>query len=142
LLTVLGLTYSNYHLIHVLWERAEFSFPYEETLLYAFFGFFVLGMKFRYALCLLLLSSLGFIGQMLLEPVYGDRTFMNVGFVAGSLSIGAIGRHRLDRLVGEINEANQQLITLSTTDGLTDLLNRRALMSEAERLFALQRRSA
>jgi len=110
--------------------------------LYAFFGFFVLGMKFRYALCLLLLSSLGFIGQMLLEPVYGDRTFMNVGFVAGSLSIGAIGRHRLDRLVGEINEANQQLITLSTTDGLTDLLNRRALMSEAERLFALQRRSA
>ncbi len=141
LLTVLGLTYANYYLIQVLWERSAFSFPYEGTLLYAFFGFFVFGMKFRYALWLMLLSSLGFICLMLLDPVYGNRTFMNAGFVVGSLFIGAIGTHRLDRLVGEINIVNERLITLSTTDGLTDLLNRRAFMYESERLFALQRRS-
>ena len=140
-LTVLALTYANYHLIHVLWERAGFSFPYEGTLLYAFFGFFVLGIKTSYALWIMLLSSLGFIGLMLMDPVYGDRTLMNAGFVVGSLFIGAIGRYRLDGLLGEISEANERLMTLSNTDGLTDLLNYRALMSESERSFALQRRS-
>lgn len=141
LLTVLGLTYANYYLIYVSWESAAFSFPYEGTLLYAFFGFFVFGIKFRYALWIMLLSSLGFVCLMLLEPVYGDRTFMNAGFVVASLFIGAIGTHRLDRLAGEMNEANERLVTLSITDGLTNLLNRRAFMSESERLFALQRRS-
>ncbi|MCL7943745.1 GGDEF domain-containing protein [Marinobacter sp. ATCH36] len=140
-LVILSLSYANYYLIHVAWEQAGFSFPYEGTLLYAFFGFFVFGIHFRYALWLMLLSSLGFMWLMLLEPVYGDRTFMNVGFVMGSLFIGVIGRHRLDRLLGKLEEANEQLITLSTTDGLTDLLNRRALTDYSERLFSLLRRS-
>ncbi|TYC57709.1 GGDEF domain-containing protein [Marinobacter sp. BW6] len=139
--TVLALTYANYYVIHVSWAQAGFSFPYEGTLLYAFFGFFVFGMKFYYALTAMLLSSLGFIGLMLLDPVYGERTWMNAGFVVGSLFIGVIGRHRIDRLLGQLEDANEQLVALSTVDGLTDLLNRRALMSESERLFALQRRS-
>lgn len=141
LITILSLTYLNYYLIHVAWKTAEFSFPYEGTLLYGFFGFFVLGMAFRYALWLMILSSLGFVLLMALEPVYGDRTFMNVGFVAGSLFVGVIGRHHIDRLVGKLREANEQLVVLSTEDPLTELLNRRALMAESERLFALQRRS-
>ncbi len=140
-LTVLSLIYANYYLIHVCWEQAAFSFPYEGTLLYAFFGFFVFGMQFRFALWLMVLSSLGFMGLMLFDPVYGDRTFMNVGFVIGSLFIGVIGRQRLDRLIGELKDANEQLVTLSATDGLTDLLNRRAFMSESERLFSLLQRS-
>ncbi len=138
---ILSLIFANYYLIHVSWEQAAFSFPYEGTLLYAFFGFFVLGMKFRFSLWLMLLSSLGFMGVMLLDSVYGDRTFMNVGFVVASLFIGVIGRHRLDRLLGELKDANAQLVTLSTTDGLTDLLNRRAFMSESERVFSLLKRS-
>jgi diguanylate cyclase (GGDEF)-like protein len=141
LLTILSLTYTNYYLIHIAWERFAFSFPYEGTLLYGFFGFFVLGMKFYYALWLMILSSLGFLGLMLLDPVYGERTFMNAGFVVGSLFIGVIGRHRIDRLMGKLESANEQLVTLSTVDPLTDLLNRRAFMTESERLFALQRRS-
>ncbi|SOB78181.1 diguanylate cyclase (GGDEF) domain-containing protein [Marinobacter sp. LV10R510-11A] len=140
-LAILGLVYTNYYFIHVSWQLAAFSFPYEGTFLYAFFGFFVFGMTFRYALCLMLLSTAGFICLMLLDSVYGDRTFMNVGFVAGSLFIGAIGRHRLDQLLGALKSANEQLITLSTTDGLTGLSNRRAFMGESERLFALLRRS-
>jgi len=141
LLTILSLTYANYYLIHIAWERFAFSFPYEGTLLYAFFGFFVFGMKFYFALWLMILSSLGFIGLMLLDPVYGERTFMNAGFVVGSLFVGVIGRHRIDRLLGKLEDANEKLVTLSTVDALTELLNRRALMSESERLFALQRRS-
>lgn len=141
LLTVLSLTYANYYLIHVAWEQAAFSFPYEGTLLYAFFGFFVFGMRFHYALWLMVLSSLGFIALVLMDPIYGDRTFMNAGFVIGSLFVGVIGRHRIDGLLRKLEDANEQLVTLSRVDGLTDLLNRRALMSESERLFALQRRS-
>ena len=141
LASVLSITYANYYLIHVAWEQAAFSFPYEGTLLYAFFGFFVFGMKFPYAVTAMLLSSLGFVGLMAMDSVYGERTWMNAGFVVGSLFIGAIGRHRIDRLLGELEGANEQLIGLSTLDGLTDLFNRRALMNESERLFARQRRS-
>ncbi|ODM29783.1 hypothetical protein A6779_11675 [Marinobacter adhaerens] len=141
LATVLSLTYANYYLIHVAWEQASFSFPYEGTLLYAFFGFFVFGMKFYYALTAMLISSVGFVGLMLLDSVYGDRTWMNAGFVVGSLFVGVIGRHRIDRLLGQLEGANEQLVGLSTVDGLTELFNRRALMSESERLFALKRRA-
>lgn len=141
LATVVSITYANYYLIHVAWEHAAFSFPYEGTLLYAFFGFFVFGMKFYYALTAMLISSLGFVGLMLLDSVYGERTWMNAGFVAGSLFVGVIGRHRIDRLLGQLQDANEQLVGLSTVDGLTELFNRRALMSESERLFAMQRRS-
>ena len=141
LATVLSITYANYYLIHVAWEQAAFSFPYEGTLLYAFFGFFVFGMKFHYALTAMVLSSLGFVGLMLMDPVYGERTWMNAGFVAGSLFVGVIGRHRIERLLGQLQEANEQLVGLSTIDELTDLFNRRALMSESGRLFARQRRS-
>jgi diguanylate cyclase (GGDEF)-like protein len=141
LATVVSITYANYYLIHMAWEQSAFSFPYEGTLLYAFFGFFVFGMKFNYALAAMLISSLGFVGLMLLDSVYGERTWMNAGFVLGSLFIGAVGRHRTDRLLGQLGDANKQLVGLSTLDGLTDLFNRRALMIESERLFALQRRS-
>lgn len=141
LVTVLSITYANYYMIHLAWEQAAFSFPYEGTLLYAFFGFFVFGMTFRYALITMLLSSLGFVGLMLLDFVYGERTWMNAGFVAGSLFIGVIGSYRIDQLLEQLEDANAQLVDLSTEDGLTELLNRRALRSESERLFALQQRS-
>ncbi len=140
-LTVLCLVYINYYFIHLSWELAGFSFPYEGTLLYTFFGFFVVGMTFRYALWVMLLSSTGFICLMLMNSVYGDRTVMNVAFVVGSLFIGAIGRLRLDELFTALSGKNEQLVTLSTTDGLTGLANHRALIAESEQMFALMRRS-
>jgi len=141
LATTVGLTYANYFLIYQCWQLAEFSFPYEGTLLYAFFGFFVLGMGFRYSLALMLISSFGFIGLMLVYPAYGDRTMINAGFVIASLFIGVIGRYRLDLFLERLQSANRKLVRLSTTDALTDLFNRRALMAESEKLFALLRRS-
>ena len=141
LAATVGLTYANYFLIYQCWQLAAFSFPYEGTLLYAFFGFFVLGMGFRYALALMLISSLGFIGLMLVYPAYGDRTMINAGFVVASLFIGVIGRYRLDLFLGRLQSANDELVRLSTTDSLTDLFNRRALMIESDKLFAVLRRS-
>lgn len=141
LLTVMALTYANYYLIYLCWARAGFSFPYEGTLLYAFFGFFVLGMAFRYAVALMLLSSLGFSALMVAHPVYGNFTLISAGFVLASLFIGVIGRHRLDYLLGQLQAANEELVRLSTTDALTGLSNRRALMSESETLFAVLQRS-
>ena len=141
LLTIVGLTYANYYLIYRCWILAGFSFPYEGTLLYAFFGFFVLGLGFRYACVLMVVSSLGFVALMLAYPVYGSFTLISAGFVVASLFIGAIGRHRLDFLLSKLQSANDELVRLSTTDALTDLYNRRALMAESEKLFALLQRS-
>lgn len=61
--------------------------------------------------------------------------------VVASLFIGAIGLYRQDKMFAALNNANEQLVTLSTTDGPTGLLNRRALIAESEKLFALMRRS-
>ena len=141
LVATVALTYANYFLIFRCWQLAGFSFPYEGTLLYAFFGFFVLGMNFGYALALMLLSSLGFLALMLVHPVYGDRTMINAGFVLASLFVGVIGRHRLDHFLGQLQDANRKLVRLSTTDALTGLSNRRALMAESEKLFSLLQRS-
>lgn len=93
LLTIVGLTYANYGLIYQCWVKASFNFPYEGTLLYAFFGFFVIGLSFRYALALMLVSSIGFIALTAALPIYGDRTAIANGFVVGSLFIGVIGRY-------------------------------------------------
>lgn len=141
LVVTVAATYANYYLIYRCWQLAGFSFPYEGTLLYAFFGFFVLGMTFRYALALMLLSSIGFVALMLAHPVYGDRTMINAGFVLASLFIGVIGRYRLDQFLGQLQDANRKLVRLSTTDALTGLSNRRALMTESEKLFSLLQRS-
>lgn len=141
LLTILAIIYANYYFIYVAWERAAVGFPYEGTLFYAFFGFFVLGLRFGYALWLSVLSSLGYMGLILMDPIYGARTVINIGLVVGGLTIGVIGRYTIDHLMGKLEDANEQLHKLSTLDPLTDLLNRRAFMSEAERLFNLQRRS-
>lgn len=141
LLTILGLTYANYYLIHKCWQLQGFSFPYEGTLLYAFFGFFVMGLSFRYALMLMVVSSLGFVVLTTVDPVYGDRTAIANGFVLGSLFIGVIGRYGIDSLMHRLRQANEQLAELSALDPLTGLLNRRALMAESEKLVTMAQRA-
>jgi len=138
---ILVLTYANYFLIYLCWTLGEFSFPYEGTVLYAFFGFFVMGMSFRCAVIHCVLASAGFALLVVAYPVYGDRTTVSLGFVVASLFIGVVGLYRLNALFGKTRDANAQLKKMSTTDALTNLFNRRALIEESEQLLNLSRRS-
>ena len=78
---LIALTYSNYWLIWVCWEEHNFIFPYEGTILYAFFCVFALGITFKLALAANVTNILGFIGLMWVAPVYGDRVLISMAFV-------------------------------------------------------------
>ena len=59
---LIALSYSNYWLIWVCWEEHSFIFPYEGTILYAFFCVFALGIAFKLALAANVINILGFFG--------------------------------------------------------------------------------
>ncbi|MBR9784919.1 MAG: GGDEF domain-containing protein [Gammaproteobacteria bacterium] len=135
-----ALTYSNYWLIFVCWQEHSFIFPYEGTILYAFFCVFALGIPFKLAASVNVINILGFLGLMWITPVYGDRVPISAAFVAGSLFICVYARYRLDRSVHLLKETNERLLKLSKFDPLSDLLNRRALREQSEKLVALSQR--
>ncbi|MDO6566992.1 GGDEF domain-containing protein [Alteromonas sp. 1_MG-2023] len=137
---MLVLTFANYLLIYQSWALHGFAFPYEGTILYAFYCVFALGVSYKLALVASLLSIAGFIGLMMVAPVYGDRVMISTAFVVGSLFICAYAKYRLDRIVILLKTTNKKLNTLSREDELTSLLNRRALMKEGERLLSLSKR--
>jgi|TARA_B110000211_G_scaffold62534_1_gene71210 diguanylate cyclase (GGDEF)-like protein len=134
------LTFANYVLIYQSWVLYEFAFPYEGTILYAFYCVFALGVTYKLALAASTISIAGFIGLMVIAPVYGDRVMISTSFVVGSLFICAYAKYRLDRIVILLKSTNKKLNTLSREDPLTHLLNRRALMKEGERLLSLSKR--
>ncbi|MCZ8530932.1 GGDEF domain-containing protein [Alteromonas sp. PRIM-21] len=137
---LIALSYSNYWLIWVCWEEHNFIFPYEGTILYAFFCVFALGIPFKLAASANVINILGFLGLMWLAPVYGDRVPISAAFVSGSLFICVYARYRLDRSVRMLKETNDRLLKLSKFDPLSDLLNRRALRDQSEKLLALSKR--
>ncbi|MFZ8199573.1 GGDEF domain-containing protein [Alteromonas portus] len=137
---VIALSYSNYWLIWVCWDEHSFIFPYEGTILYAFFCVFALGIPFKLAIAANVINILGFLGLMWIAPVYGDRVLISVAFVSGSLFICAYARYRLDRSVRMLKETNERLLKLSKYDPLSDLLNRRAFREQSEKLLALSKR--
>lgn len=137
---LVALSYSNYWLIWVCWEEHNFIFPYEGTILYAFFCVFALGIPFKLAITANIINILGFLGLMWLAPVYGDRVPISAAFVTGSLFICAYAKYRLDRSVHMLKETNDRLLKLSKFDPLSDLLNRRALRDQSEKLLALSKR--
>lgn len=49
-LVLLALTFTNYVLIYQCWNEHNFTFPYEGTILYAFYCVFALGIPFKLAL--------------------------------------------------------------------------------------------
>lgn len=138
----LTLTFANYVLIYDSWIRYNFSFPYEGTIIYAFYCVFALGIPFRPALIASVISFFGFIGLMIVAPAYGDRVMMSTSFVLGSLFTCVYAQYRLGKVVGLLEQSNTKLSSLSRLDALTSLLNRRALMDEAERLFSLAKRES
>lgn len=137
---LVALSFSNYWLIWACWKEFGFVFPYEGTILYAFFCVFALGIPFKLAFIANALIILGFVGLMWLAPVYGDRVTISSAFVAGSLFICAYAKYRLDRTLSMLKESNERLLTLSKFDPLTDLLNRRALRERCAKLLALSKR--
>ncbi|GGW77958.1 GGDEF domain-containing protein [Alteromonas halophila] len=137
---LIALTYSNYWLIHTSWSMHGYSFPYEGTILYAFYCIFALGIPYRYALVAALINMVGFLALMVFAPAYGDRVLISAAFVVGSLFIGVYAKYRLDSMMHLLREVNAKLIVLSSRDELTGLLNRRALMEESEQLMSLCQR--
>jgi diguanylate cyclase (GGDEF)-like protein len=134
---MVALTFANYHVIYLNWHIYGFAFPYEGTILYAFYCVFALGLAYQLALVASVLCISGFIVLMIEAPAYGDRVMISIAFVAASLFICAYAKYRLDKMVLQLTLTNKKLNTLSREDALTGLLNRRALMKESERMAAL-----
>lgn len=141
-LLMVFLTYTNYWLIYQLWVQHGFMFPYEGTILYAFYCVFALGISYKLAIWASAINALGFISLMLIAPVYGERVFISSAFVTGSLFICAYAKYRLDYAMSLLAAMNKQLSTLSRVDPLTNLLNRRALMQSSEKLLSLAHRES
>ncbi len=135
-------TLSNFGLIHQSWIEANFAFPYEGTILYAFYCVFALGITFKLALLAALINVIGFVLLMVVSPVYGERVMISSAFVAGSLFICVYAKYRLDRVMELLVSSNKKLAKLSRIDSLTNLLNRRALMQRSEALLSLSIRQS
>lgn len=137
---LIALTYSNYWLIWVCWQDFKFDFPYEGTILYAYYCVFALGIPFKMALMASTVNVIGFAVLMYIAPVYGDRVLISTAFVGGSLFVCAYAKYRLDRSVALLEETNHKLLKLSKYDPLSNLLNRRALREETTKLLAFSKR--
>ena len=137
---LVALTYSNYWIIWICWREYQFAFPYEGTILYAFYCVFALGIPFRFAITSAVLNVIGFVVVMWFAPAYGDRMTISVGFVAASLFTCSYAKYRLDRSLLLLKQTNDRLTKLSKFDPLSDLLNRRALRNQSESLLAYAKR--
>ncbi len=137
---LLALTFSNYWLIWICWNEYRFAFPYEGTILYAFYCIFALGIPFKLAIATSVISIIGFLVLMWFAPVYGDRVMIYIAFVTGSLFVGSYAKYRLDRTVNILKSTNERLLTLSNYDPMSNLLNRRALRERSAELLALSKR--
>ncbi|MBD3584188.1 GGDEF domain-containing protein [Salinimonas sp. HHU 13199] len=139
-LLLLWLSFTNFALIHRCWTQFQFAFPYEGTILYAFFCVFALRIPYKYTFfcCIFILS--GFLFLLYSNAIYQERGPISAAFVAGGLFICVYARYRIDRTLQRMRSINSELKKLSTLDPLTNLNNRRALMQSSESLLALSAR--
>jgi len=125
------LIYSNFWLIYSCWVTSKYSFPYEGTMLYGFFGIIVLRLRLIYSILLAFLIITGFACLVFTLGVYEERYLHNFGFVSGSQLIALLSSYALWRSFSY----SEKLNILSKTDQLTGLLNRRAYESEGQLLL-------
>ena len=142
--SVLGLTgvvFANYHLIITCWQVAQFPFPYEGTLLYVFFGIFILRLPFRFALVFVSIVSLSFIAMLTLYPIYAERSLITIGFVVAAQVIALVGAYSIQSAFQHVLDANDKLAQLNQVDGLTGIYNRPAFMEHARQMLEWSKRN-
>jgi len=140
LFSILVVTYANYWLIYQCWTKAGFAFPYEGTLLYTFFAFFVVRMNFGFGLIYVGLSLAGFAALLIGYPIYGEYNSVNFGFVAMAQSICLVGLFTLTNTLREVHTLADRLRDLSRIDQLSGLCNRRAYEEDGSMQFEQARR--
>jgi diguanylate cyclase (GGDEF)-like protein len=138
--SVIALTFLNYVFIYYCWVTTGFAFPYEGTFIYSLFLIIIIGIHARVALWVAIINSCSFILLMILFPVYDEKSLSSAGFVVVALMLACIARYQIDSLLSRLDRTNSRLESLSSTDELTGLLNRRALMDRAEQKLAMVRR--
>jgi diguanylate cyclase (GGDEF)-like protein len=135
------ITYANFVIILVCWLKAEFAFPYEGTILYTLFVFYIFRLPFRYALAFTIVVTVGFAAMMVVFPIYGAVTFINLGFAVSTLLMCLAGVYALEQTFNEAKKANATLLQLSKKDYLTGLLNRGAFDEQFSIVFSHAKRS-
>lgn len=138
--TMLSLVFVNYWLIIQCWEQSGVVFSYEGTVMYSLFSMFVFRMSFKFAIVFSAVTLLGFVVMVMMYPMYGDYTGINVGFVLMSLFIGLLGTFRIESGIRKLTDLNEKLTILSETDPLTSLLNRRTYEARFANQFKLAQR--
>lgn len=134
------LSFSNYYFIYYSWMQYQFVFHYEATLIYTFLGFFVIGTNLRYAIIFIISSAIGFIVLTTLFPIYGERTLVNISFVLITQIICLIAAYYVKKIIIMAKHAHDELLALSQTDHLTQLLNRGAFKEQSDKLFKFSQR--
>ena len=140
-ITMISIIYLNFALILSCWELMMFSFPYEGTIMYSLFSFFIFRLNFKLGLPFSIVIIVGFIVLLLNYPIYGDKNLVNISFVVIGLIVGLLGVYRLELSSNENDIKTQQLLYLSQTDPLTGVLNRAAFEARFNEKLILNKRS-
>jgi len=137
---MLLITYINFALILRCWQFGQFAFSYEGTIMYSLFSLFIFRLNFKFGLPFAFIILLGF-GLLLMNyPIYGEKNGINLGFVFIGLVVGLLGVYRLESAWKENRDKNEQLVHLSQTDPLTDILNRGTYEARFEEKLELSKR--
>lgn len=141
IITMLIIVCSNYWFTIRAWEIAEYSFTYAGITLYGLFAMFIFRMSLLYSIAFSTVVFLCFVGLTLNYPVYGAYSLVNSGVVLTSLLVSIIGVYKIEDTLSKLAISEKKLKSLSQTDSLTGLLNRRTYETKFSELFQLCTRS-